>query len=67
MKKVRCDFSAHTSIVVAIPDEAELDDAIEIAEEYIKTKGVTPVWELDDGGVDEVDETEEAVNNLEDE
>lgn len=67
MKKVRCDFSAHTSIVVAIPDEAELDDAIEIAEEYMKTKGVTPVWELDDGGVDEVDETEEAVNNLEDE
>lgn len=67
MKKVRCDFSAHTSIVVAIPDESELDDAIEIAEEYMKTKGVTPVWELDDGGVDEVDETEEAVNNLEDE
>lgn len=67
MKKVRCDFSAHTSIVVAIPDEAELDDAIEIAEEYMKTKGVTPIWELDDGGVDEVDETEEAVNNLEDE
>lgn len=67
MKKVRCDFSAHTSIVVAIPDEAELDDAIEIAEEYMKTKGVTPVWELDDSGVDEVDETEEAVNNLEDE
>lgn len=67
MKKVRCDFSAHTSIVVAIPDEAELDDAIEIAEEYMKTIGVTPEWELDDGGVDEVDETEEAVNNLEDE
>ena len=67
MKKVRCDFSAHTSIVVAIPDEAGLDDAIEIAEEYMKTKGVTPEWELDDGGVDEVDETEEAVNNLEDE
>ena len=67
MKKVRCDYSAHTSVVVAIPDDAELDDAIEIAENYLATNNVTPSWDLDDGGVDEVDETEYTVNNLEDE
>lgn len=67
MKKVRCDFSAHTSIVVAIPDDAELDDAIEIAEDYMKTNGEHALWELDDEGVDEVDPSEEAVNKIEDE
>lgn len=67
MKKVRCDFSAHTSIVVAVRDDAELDDAIEIAEDYMRTNSVSPLWELDDEGVDEVDASEEAVNTLEDE
>ena len=67
MKKVRCDFSAHTSVVVSIPDDAELDDAIDIAENYLRTHTVSAQWELDDEGVDEVDETEDAVNNLEDE
>ena len=67
MKKIRCDFTAHTSIVVAIPDDAELDDAIEIAEEQMKTNSVTPLWEFDDEGVDEVDASEEAVNEIEDE
>lgn len=65
MKKVRCDFSAHTSVVVAIPDDADLDDAIDIAEEYLQCNSIHQQWDLDDGGVDEVDPSEEAVNEKE--
>lgn len=65
MKKVRCDFSAHTSIVVAIPDDAELDDAITMAEEYMQRNNIHQQWELDDEGVDEVDPSEVAVNEKE--
>lgn len=67
MKKVRCDFSAHTSVVVAIPDDADYDDAAKIAEEYMQTNSITPIWELDDEGVDDADDSEEAVNKIEDE
>ena len=67
MKKVRCDFSAHTSVVVAIPDNADYDDAATIAEEYMRTNRITPIWELDDEGIDDADYSEEAVNNIENE
>lgn len=65
MKKVRCDFSAHTSVVVAIPDDAELDDAIDIAEEYLQRNSIHQQWDLDDEGVNEVDPSEESVNKKE--
>lgn len=66
MKKVRCYFSAHTSVVVAIPDDAELDDAIAIAEENMLKDKIIPQWELDDDGVDDcVDDSEYAVNEKE--
>ena len=65
MKKVRCDFSAHTSIVVAIPDDAELDDAITMAEDYMQRNTIHQQWDLDDEGVAEVDSSEVAVNEKE--
>ena len=63
-KKIRLDFSAHVSVVVAVDDEEDMmeDKALEIAEDYLATRGCIPTWELDDGGIDEVDDTEEAIN-----
>lgn len=65
MKKVRCDFCAQLSVVVAIPDDAEDDSAVEIAEEYLKRRSVKPQWELEDGGVSDADDTEVAINENE--
>lgn len=65
-KKVRVDFSAHCSIVVSVEDSDEMyDDAIKIAEEYITgNPAITPVWEVDDDGTDDADDSEEAVNEV---
>ena len=51
--------------MVAIPDDAELDDAITMAEEYMQRNNIHQQWELDDEGVDEVDPSEVAVNEKE--
>ena len=64
-KKFRLDFSAHTSVVVAVDDcDEELmeEKAIRIAQEYLHRRGVEASWELDDGGLDDADDSEEAVN-----
>lgn len=63
MKKVRVDFSAHVSVVVAVKDGDDYwDRAIELAEARINggsyiTRDV--YWEVDDDGVDDADETDE--------
>lgn len=64
-KKFRLDFSAHTSVVVAVNDcDEELmeEEAIRIAQEHLHRRGVEASWELDDGGLDDADDSEEAVN-----
>ena len=64
-RKYRIDFSAHTSVVVAVEGEDEVmmeEEAIRIAEDYLLCRGIVPSWELDDGGIDDVDDSEEAVN-----
>jgi len=65
--KYRLDFSAHTSIVVEVPDtENSEEKAIEIAERYITENDVYTYWDLDDGGIEEVEDTEndEPVNDV---
>lgn len=65
-KKFRLDFSAHTSVVVAVDDcDEELmeEEAIRVAQEYLLRGGIETTWELDDGGFDDVDDSEEAVND----
>lgn len=67
-KKFRLDFSAHTSVVVAVDDSDEElmeEEAIRIAQEYLLSGGVETSWELDDGGLDDADDSEEAVNENE--
>lgn len=63
-KKVRVDFSAHYSVVVAVDDTDDMyDEAVTIAEEYVEgNPSIRPNWEVDDGGFDDVDDDEEAVN-----
>ena len=60
MKKVRVDFSAHISVVVEVKDgDSYLDRAVELAECYVEgNPSITPSWELDDGGVEDVDDEE---------
>lgn len=65
--KYRLDFSAHKSIVVEVPDtEYSEEKAIEIAEEYMTGNDVYADWEMDDGGIEEVENTEkcEPVNDV---
>ena len=62
MKKVRVDFSAHMSVVVAVKDGDDyLDRAIETAEKAVNELGFrqSANWEADDGGVDDADDTDE--------
>lgn len=66
--KVRLDYSAHMSVVVEVPGD-DLDgivefEAMKIAEDYLHGSGVRADWELDDGGIDVVDDDEEAVNDF---
>ena len=65
--KYRLDFSAHTSIVVEVHDtENSEDKAIEIAERYMTGSDVYVDWEMDDGGIEEVENPEnyEPVNDV---
>ena len=62
MKKVRVDFSAHMSVVVAVKDGDDyLDRAVETAEEAINELGFrqSAIWEVDDDGVDDANDTDE--------
>lgn len=62
MKKVRVDFSAHMSVVVAVKDGDDyLDRATELAEEAVNELGFrqSATWEVDDGGVDDANDTDE--------
>lgn len=63
MKKVRVDFSAHVSVVVAVKDGDDYwDRAIELAETRINGASYITrdaYWEVDDDGVDDADETDE--------
>ena len=60
--KLRFDFSAHKSVIVEVPDGGEEmeEKAQKIAEDYLLGRGVYANWELDDGGVEEVDDSYEA-------
>jgi len=65
--KYRIDFSAHKSIVVEVPDsEYSEEKAIELAEEYMEGNDVYADWEMDDGGIEEVENPEncEPVNDV---
>ena len=65
--KYRLDFSAHKSIVVEVPDtEYSEEKAIEIAEEYMTGNDVYADWEMDDGGIEEIENPEkyEPVNDV---
>jgi len=65
--KYMVDFSAHKSIVVEVPDsEYSEEKAIELAEEYMQGNGVCADWEMDDGGLEEVENPEdyEPVNDV---
>ena len=68
-KKVRLDFSAHCSVVVEVPDVDNYEDeAVELAENYLSgNNNVYVSWELDDGGIEDADEDDEAINSIEDE
>ena len=60
MKKVRVDFSAHISVVVAVKDGDDyLDRAVETAEKSINEVGFSAIWEVDDDGVDDANDTDE--------
>lgn len=57
--KYRVDFSAHASIVVEVPDtENSEEKAIEVAERYMTGNDVYVDWEMDDGGIEEVETPE---------
>lgn len=65
--KYRIDFSAHKSIVVEVPDsEYSEEKAIEIAEGYMEGNDVYAEWEVDDGGIEEIENPEnyEPVNDV---
>lgn len=65
MKKVIVDFVAHQSVVVALNDDQEEDEAIEIAQNYIDNHNCYAMWEFDNN-VEHADEDSEPVNSLED-
>lgn len=66
-RKIRLDFVAHYSVVVEVPDDENSEEnAITIAEDYMSSKDVYVTWELEDGGIEYVeDENEEPINNIE--
>ena len=62
MKKVRVDFSAHMSVVVAVKDGDDyLDRAAEIAKVAVNEQCFRQgtIWEVDDGGVDDANNSDE--------
>lgn len=62
MKKVRVDFSAHMSVVVAVKDGDDyLDRAVKKAEDAVNELGFrqSARWEVDDGGVDDANNADE--------
>lgn len=60
MKKVRVDFVAHMSLVVAVEDGVDyLNRAVDVALEHVYDADYTPVWEVEDDGVDDAKETDD--------
>lgn len=60
MKKVRVDFSAHKSIVVAVKEGDDyFERAMDIASEYANMENGRVFWEIDDGGVDDAMDTDD--------
>lgn len=57
MKKVRVDFVAHQSVVVAVKETEDMYEVAEqVAQSYIENNpSVHPTWEIEDGGVDDAD------------
>lgn len=64
MKKVIVDFVAHRSVVVALNDDQEEDEAIDIAQNYVDNTHCYTTWEFDNN-VEPADEDSEPVNRLE--
>lgn len=62
--KLRLDYSAHISVIVNMPDDLDEEmverKAMETADAYLHGNGVHPDWELDDCGIEEVDDSYEA-------
>ena len=65
MKKVLVDFVAHRSVVVALNDDQEEDEAIEIAQNYVDNHHCYTTWEFDNN-VEPADEDSEPINKLDD-
>lgn len=55
MKKIRVDFVAHHSVVVAVKETEDMYEVAEqVAQSYIEDNpSVHPTWEVEDGGVDD--------------
>ena len=67
-RKLRLDFVAHTSLVVEVEDNEKAEaTAIKIAEKELRSNGFFPEWELEDGGIEDLepDDDEVPVNYLE--
>ena len=58
MKKIRVDFVAHQSVVVAVKETEDMYEVAEqVAQSYIEhNPSVHPIWEVEDGGVDDAEE-----------
>ena len=61
--KIRLDYSAHISVIVNMPDDLDEEmmetKAMEEADAYLQGSGVHPDWELDDAGIEVVDDSYE--------
>ena len=64
MQKIRVDFGAHTSVVVAINDDDPDDLAVEKAQEYLDRKDSYTGWDFDNN-IDSVSDDEDVVNHTE--
>ena len=58
--KFRLDFSAHHSIVVEVPNTEDAEEeAIKKAEIRIFDNDIYADWELDDGGIEQIEDDED--------
>ena len=63
-KKYRVDFVAHQSIVVQVREDEGEFEAVDVAEEVMRTKYGGVAWDFEDGGIEEVSQDEEAENEI---
>ena len=61
--KIRLDYSAHISVIVNMPDDLDEEmmetKAMKTADAYLHGSFVHPDWELDDAGIEVVDDSYE--------